>query len=600
MSVFDDIKARTDIVQLVSQYVKLKKAGRNFKGLCPFHNEKTPSFMVSPEKQIAYCFGCHKGGDVFKFTELVEKMDVHEVVEFLAEKAGVDTSKYDTGRIGGMSSEQRAQRKEKKELVRDVCTHCAKFYEAQMWDTADGQKVLNYLRDRGLTDETIKQFQIGFSPDSYEATYEYLLSNGHNKDDIVSSGQAAVKSTDSSKIFDKFRLRLMFPIWDKRGRVIGFGGRKLRKEDEPKYLNSPDSPVYNKSHVIYGWNKAVDTVKSEDRVIFVEGYFDVIALHQAGYKNSVATSGTAITDEQLKFVKRFTKNVYLTFDSDNAGQKAALRATELAVKNDLKTYIVSLGEYKDPDEVCKAGENLFEQYLDEAKYYLDHYFCEIVEAEAGKNLTSSDKIRLCEKFFEILLLSTEDIEIKEYLEKLSFKLHIESQDVCDKFHRFKVEKEKYAYKGSVKEDLKEEQGSKFSPLDYLFGFIITFPETIDSVKNELSENDLPETAKNVYKELVTHYNGTALDTEAFFDAMDGGYIETLKVVSLLIETQYGSRLSKEELCIEASAIAKRVKKLQERNQKRELKFQMKEARSKGEKQEEEQFFKKYSDLIKSP
>ncbi|MBT6068821.1 DNA primase [Candidatus Peregrinibacteria bacterium] len=600
MTIFEDIKAKTDIVQLVGQYVKLKKAGRNFKGLCPFHNEKTPSFMVSPEKQIAYCFGCHKGGDIFKFTELTENMDMHEAVELLAEKAGVDTTKYDTGKIGGMSSEKRAERKEEKELVREICTHCASFYEAQLWEKGDGQKVLEYLRGRGVKDEIIKDFQIGFAPDSYERTYEYLIGQGCSKDHIISSGQVSVRSTDSSKVFDRFRLRLMFPIWDKRGRVIGFGGRKLKGEDEPKYLNSPDTPVYNKSRVIYGWNKAVDAVKAEDKVIFVEGYFDVIALHQAGYKNAVATSGTAITDEQLKFVKRFTKNVYLTFDSDSAGQKAALRATDLALKNNLKVYVVSLGDYKDPDEVCKADKGLFEGCLKDAKYYLDHYFDEIIEAEVSKNLTSSDKIRLCEKFFEILLLSSEDIEIKDYLEKLSFKLHIESQDVHDKFHRFKVEKEKYEHRSPTKENPEEKGGPEFSPIDYFFGFLMTFPEAIDSVKDVLAENDLEETAKNVYKALTTNYNGTALDTEAFFDAMDGGYLETLKVVSLLIETQYGSRLSKEELCSEAVAIANRVKKLQERNQKRELKFQMKEARSKGMAEEEEQFFKKYSDLIKSP
>lgn len=593
MTIFEDIKAKLDIVQVVSQYVKLKKAGRNFKGLCPFHNEKTPSFMVSPEKQIAYCFGCHKGGDVFRFTQEVENLDTHEVVEFLADKAGVDTAKYDTR----VSSEQRKVQKEKKELVKEVCENCTTFYEEQLWNTDKGKKVLEYLRGRDLTDKTIKEFQIGFSPDSYEETYNYLISKGCNKDDIVDSGQASVKSTDSSKVFDRFRLRLMFPIWDKHGKVIGFGGRKLRKEDEPKYLNSPDTPVYNKSHVIYGWDKAKETVRKEDKVIFAEGYFDVIAAHQAGFKNVVATSGTALTDEQLKFVKRYTKNVLFVFDSDNAGRAATLRAVELAVKNGIKPSIVSLGAYKDPDEACKAGE--FASFVEAAQFYLDYYFEDIAGhlEDTGKSLTASEKLEVCEKFFQVLQFSKEEIEIRHYLEKLSFTLRIELQNMLDKFGRFKVEQNKYAYKGEKKVDSGDSAKAEFSPVEYFFGFLLAFPETISQVREVLDENDMPEPAKNVYKNIIAHYNGTALNAVAFFDAMDEGLEETLKVVSLLIETQYGSRFSQEELSTEAVAIAKRIKKLCDRDRKRELKFQMKEARSKGEAQEEEQFFKKYSDLI---
>jgi len=595
MGIFDDIKAKLDIVQVVSQYVKLKKAGRNFKGLCPFHNEQTPSFMVSPEKQIAYCFGCHKGGDVFKFTAEVEGLDTHEVVEFLADKAGVDTSKYDTRRTK-VSPEKRAERKQQKERVQDVCASCANFYEKQLWETDSGEKVLNYLRGRGLTDETIKEFQIGFAPDSYEATYKHLVSSGSTKDDIVVSGQASVKSTDSSQVFDRFRLRLMFPIHDKYGKVVGFGGRKLKKEDEPKYLNSPDTPVYNKSHVLYGWDKAKEVVRKEDQVIFAEGYFDVIAAHQAGFKNVVATSGTALTDEQVKFVKRYTKNVLFVFDSDKAGRAATLRAVELAVKNGVKPSIISLGTFKDPDEACKAGE--FASFVEGSQYYLDYYLDDIaghIEHE-GKSLTAGEKLSVCENFFQILQFSTEEIEVRHYLEKLSFTLRIELQNMLDSFGRFKKEQNRHRYKA------KEEQSPapkkrEFAPVDYLFGFLIAFPETISAVQNILTENDFTTDVKNVYKELIAHYNGTALDTVAFFAVMDEGMSEALKVVSLFTETQYGSRFTKEELSAEAIVIAKRVKKILERNLTRELKFQMKEARSKGDTTEEEQFFKKYSDLI---
>ncbi|MDP4008447.1 MAG: DNA primase [Candidatus Peregrinibacteria bacterium] len=595
MTVFDDIKAKLDIVTLVSQYVQLKKAGRNFKGLCPFHNEATPSFMVSPEKQIAYCFGCHKGGDVFKFTQELENLDTHEVVELLADKAGIDVSKYNTKTSGA----EYKVRKEQKEILQDVCEFSVKFYEEQLWNTPDGVKVLSYLRGRGILDETIKEFRLGLAPDSYDKTFNYLLSKSCNKDDIVLSGQASSKSTDASKVFDRFRLRLMFPINDKNGKTVGFGGRKLRKEDEPKYLNSPDTPVYNKSHLIYGWDKAKDAVKSEDKVIFVEGYFDVIAPHQAGFKNVVATSGTALTDEQLKFVKRYTENVLFVFDSDGAGMAATLRAVELAIKNGIKPSIVSLGEFKDPDEACKAGK--FGEYLEAAKYFLDHYLDEFTShiLEGGKPLSAAAKLKICDQFFAILQHSLEEIEIRAYLEKLSFKLRIELQNLIDKFTRFQKDQQRHRYKGANQVELATQKVSGFAHTDYFFGFLLSFPETIPEVKDIISEEDFNIPTKDVYKALVSNYNGTALDIVAFFNAIDIGYSEALKVVSLFIETQYGGHFSEQQLVTEAVSIANRIKKLQERSLSKELKFQMKEARSKGEKGQEEQFFQKYSDLIQS-
>lgn len=595
MTIFDDIKAKLDIVTLVSQYVQLKKAGRNFKGLCPFHNEKTPSFMVSADKQIAYCFGCHKGGDVFKFTQELENLDTRETVELLADKAGIDVSKYDTR----ISSGQNKIKKEQKELLHDVCRYSADFYEDQLWNTDDGNKVLEYLRKRELDDRMIREFRLGFAPDSYDKTYNYLISKNCSKDDMVLSGQVSCKSTDSSKVFDRFRLRLMFPINDKNGKIVGFGGRKLKKEDEPKYLNSPDTPIYNKSHLLYGFDKAKEAIRKEDKAVFVEGYFDVIAPHQAGFKNVVATSGTALSDEQMKFIKRYTKNVLFAFDSDAAGRAATLRAVETAVKNGISPSIVSFGECKDADEACKAGK--FAGNLAEAKYYLDHYLDELVVGlpEDGKPVSAKRKLELCDDFFAILQFSTEEIEVRDFLEKLGFSLRIELQVLIDKFTKFRKDRLKF-HPSSIESASGDGQMTfKSAPLDYFFGFLISFPDTIPDIRGVIAENDLPESVKSVYKALLSNYNGAAFDTVAFFNAVDDPCREALKVVSLFTEMEYGSRFSSEGLKKEAILMAQRIKKLCERDISRELKFRMQEARSKGEMGQEEQFFRKYSDLIQS-
>lgn len=595
MTIFDDIKAKLDIVTLVSQYVQLKKAGRNFKGLCPFHNEKTPSFMVSPEKQIAYCFGCHKGGDVFKFTEELENLDTHETVELLADKAGIDTSKYDTR----VNPESYKVKKEQKEILQDVCSVSADFYESQLFDTDDGRKVLEYLRKRGLKDETIREFRLGFAPDSYEKTYSYLVSKNCNKDDILLCGQVSAKSTDASQVFDRFRLRLMFPIGDKNGKIVGFGGRKLRKEDEPKYLNSPDTPIYSKSNLLYGFDKAKEAIRNEDKVIFVEGYFDVISPHQAGFKNVVATSGTALSEEHMRFVKRYTKNVLFAFDSDPAGKAATLRAVEIAVKNGIRPSIVSLKEFKDPDEACKHGK--FGECLDGAKYYMDYYIEDFTKNLSidGKPLSSAKKLQICEEFFAVLQFTDEDIEIKDYLEKLSFSLHVELQVLLDKFAKFKREQARLKRRDVSTGAVSAEKSLKFAPVDYFFGFLLSFPETISDIGGIIVEDDLLRGAKDVYKALLSNYNDAAFDTTSFFNAINHEYCETLKVVSLFMETQYGSRFSREDLRNEAISIARRIKQLCAMAASRELKFQMKEARNKGEAGQEDQFFQKYSDLIQS-
>lgn len=518
-NIFDDIKARVDIVQLVSGYTALKKAGRNFKGLCPFHNEKTPSFMVSPEKQIAYCFGCHKGGDIFAFIREVEHFDTAESVNFLAEKAGVQKEKYKT--------QASAVKKEDKEIIKEICEMSARFYEEALFNSESGKKVLEYIRGRGVTDEFIKKFRLGFAPDSYDSLYNYLIKLGFPKNSLIDSGQISSKNITDEKVYDRFRLRLMFPILNAQGSIVGFGGRVLKKGDEPKYLNSPDTPVYSKSNLLYGWHIAKDEVRKNGKVIFVEGYFDVISAHQAGFSNTVATSGTALTPEQVNFVKRFATEVYLSFDSDGAGMNACLRATEMLATASVKAFIINLGEFKDPDEACKAGK--FQGCIQNAKYYLDYYFDDVLKVVNSKSsLSALEKIDLAGRFLTILAWSKEGIEISHYISKLAKILSVSEDDIRSKFSRI-LSANKFT--GARVANSAHVEEFAFDLYSRFLGYLCVFPSAIKKISVSFDESSLPEGIIDIYKAIIANYNGTALD---FTECLGELSPENAKIVQMAV------------------------------------------------------------------
>jgi DNA primase len=261
----DEIKSRLSIEELVSSYVQLKKAGRSYKGLCPFHSEKTPSFVVSSEKQICHCFGCNKGGDIFTFIQEVEGISFPEALRLLADRVGV---KIEENKSKSVS----VSKKEKDEFYR-AHDLAAEFFEKQLLSSRDGEKVLEYLYKRGLTNETIKEFRLGFAPDSYDSLYPFLLKKGINKDILIQSGLVSAKNLSSDDIYDKYRQRLIFPILDNLGKICGFGGRALKKDQMPKYLNSPENIIYNKSKLLYGLYHSQKAIKEFDKILLVEGYF---------------------------------------------------------------------------------------------------------------------------------------------------------------------------------------------------------------------------------------------------------------------------------------------------------------------------------------
>ena len=356
--IIEEIKSRCDIVDIISDYMHLEKSGSNYTGLCPFHSEKTGSFMVSKSKQIYKCFGCNAGGDVISFVMRWENVDFMEAVKILARKCGITLDRN--------ISEEEKKKIQEINKFREIHTEAARFYFANLLRTKNPG--YEYLRKRGLSDKIIKKFGLGYSPNSWNSLMNYLLSKGYDKTDLVKCGLITHK-TESNKYFDRFRNRVMFPIFNYNGKVIGFGGRVL-DDSLPKYLNSPETLVFNKRMKLYGLNISKKGIK-DDTLILVEGYMDLISLYQNNIENVVATLGTALTIEQAKLIRRFAKNVIISYDSDQAGQNATLRAIDILLKADIKVKILNLKDCKDPDDfIKKYGFDGYKKAIEESDYYI--------------------------------------------------------------------------------------------------------------------------------------------------------------------------------------------------------------------------------------
>ena len=356
--IIEEIKSRCDIVDIISDYMHLEKSGSNYTGLCPFHSEKTGSFMVSKSKQIYKCFGCNAGGDVISFVMRWENVDFMEAVKILARKCGITLDRN--------ISEEEKKKIQEINKFREIHTEAARFYFANLLRTKNPG--YEYLRKRGLSDKIIKKFGLGYSPNSWNSLMNYLLSKGYDKTDLVKCGLITHK-TESNKYFDRFRNRVMFPIFNYNGKVIGFGGRVL-DDSLPKYLNSPETLVFNKRMNLYGLNISKKGIK-DDTLILVEGYMDLISLYQNNIENVVATLGTALTIEQAKLIRRFAKNVIISYDSDQAGQNATLRAIDILLKADTKVKILNLKDCKDPDDfIKKYGFDGYKKAIEESDYYI--------------------------------------------------------------------------------------------------------------------------------------------------------------------------------------------------------------------------------------
>lgn len=403
----DIVLQHCDIISIISRYTPLKKAGRNYKGLCPLHGEKTPSFVVSEEKQVFHCFGCGAGGSAIQFMMMAEKLEFIEAVEALAEQSGLDLSQYEVRQSNPEAGRELAR-------LQEIVREAAIFYLKQLQRTPNAG--YQYLTGRGLTDELIREFGLGLAPDGWDHLIRHLSGKGYDLRLLEKAG-LIVSREKQTGYYDRFRNRVMFPIQDGRGKVIGFGGRVL-DDSVPKYLNSPESVLFDKGKTLYGFHIARKHIGDAGMLIMVEGYMDVVSLHQWGIRNAVATLGTAMTSQHAAVVKRSAKEVVLAYDSDNAGVKATLRGLEILDAAGLRARVVDLGNYKDPDDFIRAqGPDAFRERIRDAlpgtgfilKQIASHY-----------NLESGyEQLRYLDEAVAVLRKVRNSVEREDYIHQLS-------------------------------------------------------------------------------------------------------------------------------------------------------------------------------------
>ncbi len=525
MNHLDEIRAKLTILDVAGGYVQLKKAGRNFKGLCPFHNDSRPSFTVSPEKGIGYCFACSTGGDIFKIIQLIEKVDFPEAVRILAERAGVKLPSY------------KPEIHDEKRRILKANLETADFFASNLKSSETGMK---YFKDRGLSITTIDEFKLGYSPDSYNGLKNHLSSRGFTEKELLTSGLLNQRSIADKNTYDRFRNRYMFPIHDHQGNTVGFGGRIIG-EGEPKYLNSPDTPVYNKSYILYGLDLAKEAIKKEDQAIFVEGYMDVISAHQAGSRNVIATSGTALTSAQLKLIKRYTYNIAFAFDQDSAGMEATIRAIELAEESELNIKIILIPNGKDPDDCIRESSEAWLEAVKKAVPVMDFYFTHAFGIH-DKN-TLEGKKEILKLLLPIIRMYPSSMEQNEHLKRLAFELKTDVKFLWEDMKRLKTQHRKYETRNSAlntSDLLPEQKKISFSREEYLLGFILTMPDLYSIVHSNLIDSaGFDEHTERIYKALKTRYDSrSVIDPAELKEHLPEEYHDKLDILPLLIEEYY--------------------------------------------------------------
>ena len=485
----EEIRMKNDIVDVVSGYVKLQKKGSSYFGLCPFHNEKSPSFSVTPGKQMYYCFGCGAGGNVYTFVMQYENYDFVEAVKMLAERAGVELPEESQNAENRRSSDLR-------KVLLEINKKAAYFYFYKL-KQGDGKIGFDYLRGRALSEETIKHFGLGYAGKYRDELYRYLKKEGYSDEVLKESG--LITFHEAKGVYDKFFNRVMFPIMDVNSRVIGFGGRVMG-EGEPKYLNSPETRVFDKSRNLYGLNIARTTRKPY--IILCEGYMDVISLHQAGFPNAVASLGTAFTSGHASLLKRYTEEVVLSYDSDGAGVKAALRAIPICKEAGLRVKVLNMKPYKDPDEFIKnLGQEAYEERIGQAQ---NAFFFEISILESQYDLKDPEsKTLFINEIAKKLLNFEEKIERNNYLEAIAEKYNIGTSNLEGLVNKFGLQMDSSVEKRQPVQSNKrtETVNAAEESQKLLLTWMIEKPQIYSQIKRHIIPDDFQE---GVYKTVALH------------------------------------------------------------------------------------------------
>ncbi|HUT20881.1 MAG TPA: DNA primase [Anaerolineae bacterium] len=509
MTAVDEIKARVDLVDVLSEQVSLKKSGRNYKGLCPFHAENTPSFYVFPETQTWHCFGaCGMGGDVFSFVMKHENLDFPEALRLLAQRAGVELSP---------ARPRDAEHQKQIDKLFEINAAATAYYHNLLLRAGAAEQARAYAAARGLSAETMRQFQLGFAPDAWRSVSDHLLERGYARQELLEVG--LIIARDDGGYYDRFRDRLMIPIRDARGRVVGFGGRMLG-EGQPKYLNSPQTPLFNKSHILYGLDLAKGAIRAQGEVVIVEGYMDVMQAHQAGFGNVVASMGTALTEHQLDLLKPLTKKYILALDPDLAGDQGTLRGLTVArqtldretvpvptakgwiryeTRLDADIRIVTLPEGRDPDDLIREAPEQWRALIDGSIPIVDYYFQAVTsDLDLGEAKGKSEAVR---RLTPVISEIRDEVERTHYVQKLARMIRADETTVR---RQLRTRTPAASRQGQPKEAESSRPAPAFALEEYCLAVLLRCPEYLSRVDEVLRDLQLAPLSEDDFARPENH------------------------------------------------------------------------------------------------
>ena len=546
LSPVEQIKSKLDIVDVISEYFPLKQAGVNFKARCPFHEEKTPSFMVNKERQFYHCFGCSESGDIFSFIQKMENIEFPEALKILANKAGVKLPEYNP------------ELTNLKTRIIDIQYQTAEWFYAQLTNSQVGKKALNYLKDkRKLTDKTIKEWQLGYAPESWDALTKYLKSKNFTDQEILQSGLVVAKAeaahiqNSAGSYYDRFRDRIMFPIEDYHGNVVGFTGRALRQEEAAKYINSPQTLAYNKSEAIFGLYKAKQAIKDIGKVIIVEGNMDVVASHQAGVVNVVAVSGTALTFEQIKILQRYTNNIIFAFDADEAGLRATERSIVLAWQQEANVRVIAFNKSlgKDPDEIIQKDPAKWQLLINSAQLAMDYFF--EVNFSKYKDDSIESKKEIANRLINLIIKIVNPVEQDYYIKKLAERLEVNElffrEAVNNAKKKLKIPKSEKSLGPERLADKTDKSSSRAADrrnliAERLMACLFIDVANIGYANDKLLIEYLPLEFQELYKLMVVYYTKKyhqGLTAEEILDYIRNNYPDLKKTLNKMIILKEG-------------------------------------------------------------
>lgn len=534
----EEVRSRSDIVSVIGKYVRLKRTGSGYTGLCPFHNEKTPSFHVNPARQMYKCFGCGVGGNVLTFVMEYENLTFPEAMEMLAEEAGIDLPKQE------MTAQQKQQEGLRQTLL-EINKKAARYYFALL-KSPRGKVGYDYLTGRGLTDETILHFGLGYAGQGGGELYRYMRKEGYSDQVLKETG---LFKMDERGAYDKFWNRVMFPIMDANNRVIGFGGRVMG-DAKPKYLNSPETKIFDKSRNLFGLNYAKRGKRSN--MILCEGYMDVIALHQAGFTNAVASLGTAFTEQQANLIRRYTDEVLLTYDSDGAGVKAAMRAIPMLRRAGITGKVIHMEPYKDPDEFIKnLGADEFEKRIEEAQ---NSFFFEIEVTKRNYSMSDPEqKTKFIHEIARKLLVFEDKIQRDNYMEAVAARYNIKTEDLQQLVVRYgnqmptgyqEVMEERQQERIRTGKKKEHREGISYS-YRLLLSWLIEEPELFDQIRQWIRPEDFEE---GLYRTVATELYDQMEKDELEPARIIGHFteVEEQNKVASMFQTSFGSEIQADE------------------------------------------------------